>query len=869
MPTTIDAESRTFADVFSKEIEAINKRRDAVASGQLARDRDTPEEHIGKILEEEKQRPRVVIGDPASDGKRVSKDERGREFPAPDPANNLTGLALSGGGIRSASFCLGVLQGIDALREDHEPQVLDRIDYLSTASGGGYIGTSLVSGLMQAQGRFPFASKLDQAETVEVQHLRDHSKFLAPNGATDYIVGAVAMLRGFLINAIIFLAIILLAAAVTIFLNPTPGDLDWVPGGLGLFGWTGILACIFLASQVLLAILGSPHRWTLRTREKFAKAMLLLPLFVLFVAFIELQAYVIRYLLHLDVSYWSTWFSTSLPKLWTALAAAGGVLAASAGKLSSIARTTIGDTTWTGFIKRLASKAALYVAAAIIPLLLWGLYILFSYWGIQFNATPGHSGVPSWLTSLLNHNPSGGGPARLYFWAGILAALVAVFVKPNAGSLHYYYRDRLSRAFLWQRDELEKAAKAKADNGTLQESLGKWLDERRRQFRNPAEPRVDVDRFTFSSLKKSEEKGGKTEWNDDVRFSPYLIVNTAVNLENSKYLNRRGRNADSFIFTPLFMGSEATGFVRSEAIEAIDKNVNLGTAMAASGAATSANMGDQTIKALTFSLAALNVRLGYWLPNPYRVHDWGLKNRLISRLGPVYYAQEAFGLLNERTRNVYLTDGGHFDNLGLYELLKRRCRLIIVVDAEADPAMTFTSFIRLQRHARIDLGARIDLPWEVLRRTTKKVSDSKWERPIVAEDSQGPHVAVGRIDYGALGRGVLIYIKSSVSGDESDLICGYKRRYPQYPHETTADQFFSEEQFEVYRALGFHAAHEFLKGSDAFGVFPSDRYDHWIEDIRQVLDYINVPKAALNKILTRALAGPTSIEAAAGETAPG
>ncbi|MER8733558.1 hypothetical protein NKH28_27715 [Mesorhizobium sp. M1227] len=658
-------------------------------------------------------------------------------------------------------------------------------------------------------------------------------------------------------------------AAVTVAISPTPEHLASWMGGLGLFGWTGILACGFIASQILVAIMGAPPRWNLRRREKFAKAMLLLPLFVVVVALLELQAYVIQYLLLYETGYWSKWFSTSLPQLWTGLAAVGGVLAAAAGKLSSIVRATIGDTTFAGTLKRLASKAALYLVATIIPLLLWGLYIFFSYWGIRYSMDkppPGHLEVPSWLTWLLVHDPLAGTPALFYLWVGGIAALVAIFVAPNSGSLHYYYRDRLSRAFLWRRDELEKAAKAenqplpsiesqlvtttKSQTLPLKGRLNKWIAEGRERFK--AEPPIDVDKFTFSSLKK--KKGAI--WDDDIRFSPYLIVNTAVNLESSKYLNRRDRNADSFIFTPLFMGSEATGFVRSGVIERIDRNVNLGTAMAASGAAAAANMGYQTIKALTFSLAALNVRLGYWLPNPWRVLNWDWKSRLISRLGPLYYAQESFGWLNERTRNVYLTDGGHFDNLGLYELLKRRCRLIMAVDAEADPAMTFTSFIRLQRHARIDLGARIDLPWEVLRKRTKEVSDPNWDRPIVPEPHQGPHVAVGRIDYGALGSGVIIYIKSSMSGDESDLILDYQKRYPQYPHETTADQFFSEEQFEVYRSLGFHATNGFLKGADAFGLFPADRYENWIDDLNGVLTYVNLPKAAIENIVARAAEGP-------------
>jgi hypothetical protein len=262
------------------------------------------------LLEAGKQPCLVEIngGTDAAAARRMSKDERGREFPVPRPESNLTGLALSGGGIRSASFCLGVLQGIDALREDHEPQVLDRIDYLSTVSGGGYIGTSLVSGLMQAGGRFPFASKLDQSETIETQHLRDHSKFLAPHGMRDFLIGAVAIVRGFLINAIVFLAIILLAAAVTVTINPIPEALEWVPGGFGLFGWTGIALGAFLMLQVIYAIydchLPSKKR-TLKEREGWAKAMSWLPIIVLAIAFVELQAYVIGLLVKLDINDWS------------------------------------------------------------------------------------------------------------------------------------------------------------------------------------------------------------------------------------------------------------------------------------------------------------------------------------------------------------------------------------------------------------------------------------------------------------------------------------------------------------------------------------------------------------------------------------
>ena len=79
---------------------------------------------------------------------------------------------------------------------------------------------------------------------------------------------------------------------------------------------------------------------------------------------------------------------------------------------------------------------------------------------------------------------------------------------------------------------------------------------------------------------------------------------------------------------------------------------------------------------------------------------------------------------------------------------------------------------------------------------------------------------MGEIIYPQNQKGILLYIKSSITGDENDYIVDYKRRFPTYPHETTADQLFSEEQFEAYRALGFHAVNEVFLGNDNVGMRP-------------------------------------------------
>src|ERR1700730_14263574 len=226
--------------------------------------------------------------------------------------------------------------------------------------------------------------------------------------------------------------------------------------------------------------------------------------------------------------------------------------------------------------------------------------------------------------------------------------------------------------------------------------------------------------------------------------------------------------------------------------------------------------------------------------------------RGLANIGPWYLAKETFGLLDENTKNVYLTDGGHFDNLGLYELFRRRCKVIIATDAEADPTLNFDSLIRLQRYARIDLGVRVDLPWEDIRRSSVKITN---QTPHGSSDDPkrccGPHVAVGRIEYGENEYGVLIYIKASMSGDESDLIRDYRRRNPAFPHETTLDQFFGEEQFEVYRALGFHATLGFFNGRDRAAMLETSPVKDWPEAIQRALIRLNIPANAIDRIVER------------------
>jgi hypothetical protein len=158
---------------------------------------------------------------------------------------------------------------------------------------------------------------------------------------------------------------------------------------------------------------------------------------------------------------------------------------------------------------------------------------------------------------------------------------------------------------------------------------------------------------------------------------------------------------------------------------------------------------------------------------------------------PHVLLREMMMRLDEKRDFINLSDGGHIENLATIELLRRRCKLIVIGDGECDPEMHFIGLATLLRTARIDLGIHIDINLGQLR--------------LNAERCSADHIVVGEIIYpGEKERGYLLYLKSSCTGDEDEVIGEYRHRSPTFPHETTADQFFTEGQFEAYRALGQH-----------------------------------------------------------------
>ena len=173
-------------------------------------------------------------------------------------------------------------------------------------------------------------------------------------------------------------------------------------------------------------------------------------------------------------------------------------------------------------------------------------------------------------------------------------------------------------------------------------------------------------------------------------------------------------------------------------------------------------------------------------------------DRFLWRVRPGALLLEATGRLDETHRWVNVSDGGHIENLAGIELLRRHCGYVILGDGEADPEHRFNGLATLIRSARIDLGIHVDIDVDALRLDERRLSARHW--------------AVGRIHYpGESEPGHLLYLKSSVTGDEDEVIREYRHGQPSFPHEATADQFFDEGQFEAYRSLGQHIGEEALE----------------------------------------------------------
>jgi hypothetical protein len=288
--------------------------------------------------------------------------------------------------------------------------------------------------------------------------------------------------------------------------------------------------------------------------------------------------------------------------------------------------------------------------------------------------------------------------------------------------------------------------------------------------------------------------------NAHIKYRLMPIINTTLNLVGGENLAWQQRKAEPFSVSPLHSGCFRLGYRDSRHYGGRETGgISIGTAATISGAAASSNMGYYTTSpVLSLVLTLFNVRLGWWLGNPGPTGNdtYDLRAPKLSIL-PVI--NEALGRTDDRNKYVYLTDGGHFENLAVYEMVLRRCHFILVSDGAADQHYTFGDLGNAVRKVRIDLGIPIEFT----------------AMPIFARDPDdskvGSYWAIGKIRYSCIDGpdaqdGLLLYVKPALYGNEPQDVLEYQRSHPTFPHQTTADQFFDEPQFESYRALGSHIA---------------------------------------------------------------
>lgn len=612
-----------------------------------------------------------------------------RRPPTEEPVKNLAGLACSGGGIRSATFCLGIAQYLA------KKGVLKDFDYLSTVSGGGYFGSFLSSFLNDPDtnniglgpNQLPFKEN-DKAESTPIRSLRNNSKYLLKDGVLGRlrIVGLLSL--GILVNLLTLLFLMMLvvgAIKASIVFN------------FGLVDYLKILNPYLLyISAILILLLPFSYKNSCY-KKKFIRSH---EIAVILVTVLTL----------------TLWITTQyvLPKVgWITDLATDNKLMATILLLSPF---ILGLAAFLSGLSTIPARLFLLLVGLSGPFLIFiGILII-------------ENSIPDSSTALIALVIS---ESILILWLWL--------ININQITPHRYYRNRLVETYL---------------------------------LRNNKDKAVDPQKL--SELRQNNPA------------APYHLINAAVNLPKSNHSELRGRFSDFFVFSQAYCGSPLTGYCKTEELENKDCYIDLGTAMAISGAAASSYMGTVTIKGISFWLSLFNIRLGYWLPNPAKIK----KVSSIFGQQPLLFWRELSGRINEKGDFINLSDGGHIENLGIYELLRRRCKYIVAIDGEADPDMTFGSLIKLLRYAQVDFGITIDIDLNDLKKNDLGYSKG--------------HFSIGKIAYpdGALGH--LLYIKSSLTGNENEYMLDYKKSNPSFPHETTADQFFSEEQFEAYRALGEH-----------------------------------------------------------------
>ncbi|HYH40665.1 MAG TPA: patatin-like phospholipase family protein [Burkholderiales bacterium] len=809
-----------------------------------------------------------------------------------DP-ERLMGLALSGGGIRSATFNLGVIQGLA------KHGLLKRFEYLSTVSGGGYIGSWLSAWAARPGCGI---AKVEEAlaaarEPRQVSYLREYSNYLTPRMgwlSADTLTMGATFIRNLLLN----LTIIVCYAAVVLLV---PWLLGWLPQAVShgaLLASSALMLVLALTGLVGNIVwqeieenrpdppggVSPPARSRpFHTQAAFITVLIVLPL--------VLSAYALSMVPQAYTTLMGHWRALAGVLAFIAVAAlAGLVVLRWRSGISRLGAQDLARRTLAVVVGPIAGMGMIAYAAGVLTgmdvwhRVVWGVPLLIGAFLLTVTITLGLSGrseseyarewwsrlgglvtraALTWLVlcaasiygPLLMQKLGAFASANLSLtWLVTTIAAVLAGKHPGTGKEgSRRWRELLPRIgpYVFMAGLLIGISTALFTWVAVPPWVIEWDWTYFKVLSEVAQPlvwdaagnvdvthsvllvmlilsltgllltiTVDVNLFSFHMFYRNRLVRcylGASNPNPrplpfigfdprdnpkltELEQRPYHIINTGMNMTSSEHLGWQERKAASFVLSRDFCGYEFPKVGPS--IEKVKKafqptrdftngrgSINLGTAMAISGAAASPNMGYHSSPSVAFLLTVFNVRLGWWMQNTSSQRNWKGTG---PHFGLRYLMFELFGLSNDKSRFVQLSDGGHFDNLGVYELVRRKCRFIVVSDASQDKDSKFEDLGNVIRKCYVDLDVKIDVSKRAI------VADPANKRSLY-------HCVVGTIDYGKdFPAGYLLYLKPSLTGNEPSDVAQYAAACPAFPHESTNDQWFSESQFESYRRLGFH-----------------------------------------------------------------
>jgi len=686
-----------------------------------------------------------------------------------------TGICCSGGGIRSAAYNLGALQALQ--REER----LQKADYLAGVSGGSYIAaafcmvckTSTDPATDDSDPDLLAQSPAFEPGSPEEQYLRNRSSYMAPDAAAKAYLG-LRLVLGMAFN-LIFLALPIAGLAMLAGLlvslglfdglrsESHPTDLAWaIPSAVALAG-------------ILIGLLRILRRCPTDSCRRFSETWAIRLVFVAALIAIAVLALpeLVEQMLSVDGK--ETEVEHEGVAKTTGGAGAAGLVA---GLLASLRQTFAtpknlvagvrGAHGWASKLNSRMRKLLVHAAALVAgPMLLLTITVAALTLPARYAHDP--DGALALCAAACGALALFGG---LYRWADL-----------TTWSLHPFYKRRLNTAFALKRVLPQKEPSIQRRSAILQERTKGVAVER------------DFDRHV--PLSETACASG-----------PTLIVCAAASISDPG-ATPAGRRVTSFTFSAESIGGPLVGGLETRTFEQAfgprrQRDFTLPAAVAMSGAALAPSMGKSSNRSWRFLMTLANIRLGVWVPNPRWVAGTELQRherqrRRYQRPRPWYLLAELLGLNRVDAKYLYVTDGGHYENLGLVELLRRGCTNVYCFDASG--GQTFAELGDAVALARSELGVEVDID------PTRLMPEGD---PPIANVA----VVEGTITYPSGETGRLVYARNVVAPGTPWDVLAHQRKDPQFPHDSTSDQLYTDQKFEAYRALGERAGVKAVKVMD-------------------------------------------------------